>query len=805
MSVKIFGCGNGAFADLFYGNLEQSQEKLQSFPDPSEFSAPEEYQARVEAWKSDVLKMFSSRVLPCPVSYSFHRPVRKNNVPWVPSILGEVLSGNAGDPDEVLLKQRRNEFRRSFFLRKESSWQSLLIPYPPDPSCYDTLEDFVRASKAWMQIGKKDAEGMRHPSEMGRVLDVGEVGGGKYRVGGVRGQVRDASEDMKPWDLKCRDLPQKVMIDKLFKEACLVPRAVECKFASSLPFPVNGAPQTLVNLLTESSVSLGNAQITVGIQKAKAFGDPEFCQKELEKVPKERLLVADMSPARFANKLSKLSHKGMKRVTEKFAWLLPQMHLTSDNRLLCRMFLTFQKLVADEPEKAFEICFSSRQSINNTTLIVALFHIDRVTAFKDEKMENEKMDLLLANLLMYHLARRILVIWSNKKVMVAINKYIVKATTAIEQIVQNTHDFVDFANELVSGKKSLRGVTTILRVLVEFNPTHLFKLFSAEKYGLFKWLSVLYDVSHEDFGAICTSVISNSDAQKVFVTEYVRSQMKILSVAELTIFAKISGFVSLLFERIVNSETDIAPSTFNICFSRACHMLPIRNVSSLIKSLCQLYAARTFNQVPGFVENYFDFRCQLLTLFEQFMETSTIIDALDAIFVMFLLEVPGTDKSGFASLFLVKIVSFMDSSSNRLIECSASMFRNWVYNEMSVLETLLNTPSLKKALESVFTYANDNIPLAIQLILLFYGYTNNLSGSGYDKVMPKRKRKHVRELLFPIIVEQKFEIARVHSSIINRDNLSCLSQYAAEIHVLKHVWEKRGTYRNTSKSIADLD
>jgi hypothetical protein len=228
-------------------------------------------------------------------------------------------------------------------------------------------------------------------------------------------------------------------------------------------------------------------------------------------------------------------------------------------------------------------------------------------------------------------------------------------------------------------------------------------------------------------------------------------------------------------------------------------MMPVNaeSVLQVITAICRFYGHKLEVSALDFVERFFQFRMSFLFMFDQKLDGKCLFKALDALKFLFWKHVHGRDKSTFVSSFMMRLLGYMASQQESMVVVAWSIFRNWLFIEKRPRRLLSATQHLKIAFGALVLTAQSSYPMAIQLLLLVYGYMQNPQTGEYISVTKDSKRKKVRDLLLPVFQAQKIQIATIHETIISTENRADLARYETEIKLLTQQWKKRGTLRKS--------
>jgi hypothetical protein len=235
------------------------------------------------------------------------------------------------------------------------------------------------------------------------------------------------------------------------------------------------------------------------------------------------------------------------------------------------------------------------------------------------------------------------------------------------------------------------------------------------------------------------------------------------------------------------------------CILMSCQMIPVNaeSVLQLVTAICRFYGQKLEVNAPDFVEGFFQFRMSFLIMFDQKLDNKCLFKTLDALKFLFWKDVQGRDQSKFVSTFLMHLLGYMASQQESMVVLAWSIFRNWLFIEKRPRRLLSATEHLKIAFAALVLSAQSSYPMAIQLLLLAYGYMQNPHTGEYLGVAKESRRKKVRDLLWPIFQAQKIQTAMIHENIISTENRADLARYETEIRVLTQQWKKRGAIRKS--------
>jgi hypothetical protein len=460
------------------------------------------------------------------------------------------------------------------------------------------------------------------------------------------------------------------------------------------------------------------------------------------------------------------------------------------------MFLLLAKIAMEEPDTAIQMVFEKVQTMLNTLRLLSMFSAQPVSALRFVQVSDTAMCRVQELLLKYHLSAILSGTWRNKRAIDLLNMSKTATAHQIDAIVPSVA--ATFPSSSVDAT-DISLCSIIFRQLVLYKSESVFALFSSPRL-LFKWLGEVAQHSHHDFGAMCCSLVRSKQAQQLFIKRYLEShQHAPLRSQFLISFTHLCGFVSMLLSLAFETSLALTGLDMQSCILMSCQMIPVNaeSVLQLVSAICRFYWQKLEVNAPDFLEGFFQFRMSFLFMFDQKLDNKCLFKALDALKFLFWKHVHGHDKSTFGSTFLMQLLGYMASQQESMVVVTWSIFRNWLFIEKQPRRLLSSTEHLKMAFGALVLSAQSSYPMAIQLLLLAYGFMQNPQTGEYIGVTKDSWRKKVRDMLLPIFQAQKIQIAVIHETIISTKNRADLARYETEVKLLTQQWKKRGAIRKS--------
>jgi hypothetical protein len=794
------------FSDDFSTQTEyEPQVPLSPFPDPSDFPNYSAYHRDVTEWKQKARASLRSVILPVPLSVSVWRPrgagptkppvVRKGGPPpYGPQIQSRAISRilrnvSITDYSEVVETVNRQDFFISHYISPGERWQSKLVLREPNPHAYQSYAEYLTALRNW---STHEVE-INHPSVFERKFDLANHAEGSSSHPFTASPTRPPGQTYELGEGDDSVLPSAQTLTDLFESTAELQAIPTCRYPASLPFSTPGNPQSLFNLFMQWNTVPGR-EIVTGLVRAKVYGSPWFLERASEMTRVS--LYDNLSPTQFSAELSRIDRTRFAILKTHFLFLLGQIDVIKDNRMWCRMFLVLAKIAMEEPDAAIQIVFENVQTILNTLRLLSMFSAQPVSALRFVPVSDAAMSRIQELLLKYHLTAILSGTWRNKRAIDLLNASKAAIAQQIDEIVPSVA--ATFPSSSVDAT-DISLCSIIFRQLVLYKSESVFALFSSPRL-LFRWLGEVAQRSHHDFGAMCCSLARSKQAQQLFIKRYLEShQHAPLGSLFLVSFTHLCGFVSMLLS--LAFETDLALTGLDMqsCILMSCQMIPVNaeSVLQVITAICRFYAQKLEVNAPDFVEGFFQFRMSFLIMFDQKLDNKSLFKALEALKFLFWKQVHGRDKSKFVSIFMMHLLGYMASQQESMVVVAWSIFRNWLIIEKRPRRLLSATEHLKIAFGALVLSAQSSYPMAIQLLLLVYGYMQNPQTGEYIGVAKDSRKKKVKDLLLPIFQAQKIQIATIHEKIISTENRADLARYETEVRLLTQQWKKRGGLRKS--------
>jgi hypothetical protein len=604
-----------------------------------------------------------------------------------------------------------------------------------------------------------------------------------------------ASEENGPTSKSSDDslLPSAQTLTDLFESTVELQAIPSYNYPASLPFSTPGNPQSLFNLFIQWNTVPGR-ELTTGLVRAKVYGSPWFLDQVVEVT--RMSLSEDLSPTQFAAELARIDPEPFAILRLHFWVLLGQIDVVKDNRMWCRMFLALAKIAMEDPDTAIQMVFETVQTMLNTLHLLSMFSAQPISALRFVHVEDTVMCRIQELLLKYHLSAILSGTWRNTLAITLLD--ISKAATA-QEIDKIVPSLVETFPSWSMDATDISLCSIIFRQLVLYKSELVFTLFISPQL-LFKWLGDVAHHYHHDFGVICCSLSRSKQAQQLFITRYLEShQSAPMGSQSLTSFTHLCGFVSMLLSFAFEANLAITRLDIQSCILMSCQMIPVNaeSVLQLVLAICRFYWQKLEVNAPDFVEGFFQFRMSFLFMFDQKLDNKCLFKALDALKFLFWKHIHGSDKSKFGSTFLMHLLGFMASQQESIVAVAWSIFRNWLFIEKRPRRLLSSTEAMKMAFGALVLSAQSSYPMAIQLLLLAYGYMQNPQTGEYVAVTKDSRRKHVRDILMPIFQAQKIQVAMIHETVISTGNRPSLTRYETEIRLLTQQWKKGGGVRKS--------
>jgi hypothetical protein len=156
------------------------------------------------------------------------------------------------------------------------------------------------------------------------------------------------------------------------------------------------------------------------------------------------------------------------------------------------------------------------------------------------------------------------------------------------------------------------------------------------------------------------------------------------------------------------------------------------------------------------------------------------------------------DPTTFAPNFMMHLLGFMASQQESMLVAAWSIFRNWMFLEKMPGRLLATKEHLKTAFGALIRLAQATPAMAIQLLLMYYGFMRNPELGICVPCGSEARRKRVKDLLAPMLITQRAPIADMQERLAALSTRPELAKYAAEMEILASFRGKRGSVRRSN-------